>query len=75
MMNWKSIIGTALTAAFLLVSLAIVPVLAASDIISVAASSDKNTNQTVKTDTEKNKQPDKNNPPNSKQPDEYVPEK
>lgn len=75
MMNWKSIIGTGLTTAFLLVSLTFVPALAASEIIMAAASSDKNTNQMVKPDTEKKQQPDKKNPPNSKQPDEYVPEK
>ncbi|SMC70082.1 hypothetical protein [Sporomusa malonica] len=70
MMNWKSIIGAGLTAAFLLVSLPAVPALAASEMIPAADSSDKNTNQPVKPDTEKNNP--KNNP---KQPDEYVPEK
>ncbi|WP_312197482.1 hypothetical protein [Anaerospora hongkongensis] len=75
MMNWKASIGIGLTTAFLLVSLTFVPAIAASEIVPAAASSGKNTNQTVKSDTEKNQQPDKKNPPNTKQPDEYVPEK
>lgn len=70
MMNWKSIIGAGLTAAFLLVSLPAVPALAASEMIPAADSSDKNA------DKVQNQQPDKNNPKNNpKQPDEYVPEK
>lgn len=75
MINWKSSIGIGLSTAFLLVSLTVAPEIAASEIIPAAASSGKNMNQTVKPDTEKNQQPDKKNPPNTKQPDEYVPEK